>query len=113
MRQLLICGLDFSGKTTLIKNYSKALNQYYSSNKNAAQAPQPNVDKTNLYSEIFFTTPYINIEMINMPESQIPWIVYDMSGQVSSKCMEGLIRTFLISSLIKLQIGPNTEALDA
>ena len=29
----------------------------------------------------FYTTPYINIEKVFLPESSMPCIVYDMSGQ--------------------------------
>ena len=32
---------------------------------------------------MFCTTPYINIEKVMLPESSMPCVVYDMSGQVS------------------------------
>jgi GTPase SAR1 family protein len=53
-------GLDYSGKTTLIKRYKPIA-------ENSA--------------EYFTTTPYINIEQITLPFSNMPCVVYDMSGQ--------------------------------
>ena len=32
---------------------------------------------------MFMTTPYINIEKIFLPDSSMPCVVYDLSGQVS------------------------------
>jgi GTPase SAR1 family protein len=54
-----LIGLDYSGKTTLIKRYK----------------PIPENS-----AEYFFTTPYINIEKITLPFSNLPCVVYDMSG---------------------------------
>ncbi len=58
-KQLLLIGLDYSGKTTLIKRF-KTLPE------NTA--------------EFYHTTPYINIEKITLPFSNTPCVVYDMSG---------------------------------
>jgi len=57
--QLLMIGLDYSGKTTLIKRFKKI--------------PEHT-------AEYFHTTPYINIENINLPFSSKPCVVYDLSG---------------------------------
>lgn len=59
-KQLLIIGLDYSGKTTLIKRF-KAM-------------PETT-------AEFFTTTPYINIEKITLPFSNSACVVYDLSGQ--------------------------------
>ena len=90
MKQMLICGLDYSGKTTFIKNYCNDLNQYVLNNRTAqqraaeaaakGQGGQRESDSPMMNCEMFTTTPYINIEKIMMSDSQIPWIVYDMSG---------------------------------
>ena len=53
-------GLDYSGKTTLIKHYKKI--------------PEST-------AEYFHTTPYLNIENVKMPSSTQQCVVYDMSGQ--------------------------------
>ena len=60
-KQLLIVGLDYSGKSTLIKRVKTIP-------ENSA--------------EFFTTTPYINIEKITLPFSNLPCVVYDLSGQV-------------------------------
>jgi len=56
---MLVVGLDYSGKTTFIKNCKKL----------------PEGGK-----EFYTTTPYLNLDMINLP-SGAPCIVYDLSGQ--------------------------------
>jgi len=58
-KQLLLIGLDYSGKTTLIKKFKKIAENSY---------------------EYYFTTPYINIEKITLPFSNMQCVVYDMSG---------------------------------
>ena len=58
-KQLLLLGLDYSGKTTLIKRF------------------KPIPENT---AEFYHTTPYINIEKITLPFSNMPCVVYDMSG---------------------------------
>ncbi|CDW87057.1 adp-ribosylation factor-like protein 6 [Stylonychia lemnae] len=58
--QLLMIGLDYSGKTTLIKRFKTIP-------ENSA--------------EFFHTTPYINIEKITLPFSSKACVVYDLSGQ--------------------------------
>ena len=64
MRKLLLCGLDNSGKTTLLKRYKK------------------DVQKDQV--EMITSTPFINVEKIELPFSKQECIVYDMSGQVST-----------------------------
>lgn len=59
-KQLLLIGLDYSGKTTMIKRFK--------------QIPENS-------AEYFFTTPYLNIEKITLPFSNMPCVVYDVSGQ--------------------------------
>eukprot|EP00347_Sterkiella_histriomuscorum_P012090 403369929 len=59
-QQLLLIGLDYAGKTTLIKRFKTIP-------ENSA--------------EYFHTTPYINIEKITLPFSNSPCVVYDLSGQ--------------------------------
>ena len=34
-----------------------------------------------MFTDFFFTTPYINIEEVNLPQNNTYCIVYDMSGQ--------------------------------
>ena len=63
MWKLLLVGLDYSGKTTLLKKFKKDVL--------AGQA------------EMITTTPFINVEKITLPFSQDECIVYDLSGQVS------------------------------
>ena len=62
MAKLLVVGLDYSGKTTLVKCYKGALNE------NEA--------------DYFTTTPYINVEKVKLPKTNQECIVLDMSGQV-------------------------------
>ena len=64
VRKLLLCGLDGSGKTTMIKKYNKK-----------------EIREGN--SELIMSTPFINCEMIELP-SLNKCLVYDMSGQVSA-----------------------------
>ena len=61
-KQMLLIGLDYSGKSTLIKRF-KAMPE------NSA--------------EFYHTTAYLNIEKITLPFSNLPCVVYDVSGQVS------------------------------
>ena len=62
-KQLLLVGLDGSGKTTLIKKFKEIPENSY---------------------EFYTSTPYINIERIKLTTSKLPYIVYDLSGQVIS-----------------------------
>ena len=80
-KQLLLCGLDFSGKTTLIKHYAQDLNEF--AGKAKRESETTNQSNPNFNSEMFTTTPYINIEKIKLPESSMDCVVYDLSGQVS------------------------------
>ncbi|TNV75364.1 hypothetical protein FGO68_gene13769 [Halteria grandinella] len=59
-RQLLLIGLDGSGKTTLIKHFKRIEENSY---------------------EFYTSTPYINIEKVTLPFSNLPCVVYDLSGQ--------------------------------
>ena len=86
-RQMLLIGLDGSGKTTLIKNYSKSLDEFHAeSNKSKKknkpdQAPYQEENKyNNEFAEFYQSTPYINLEKITLPHNQMPCVVYDMSG---------------------------------
>ena len=54
-------GLDGSGKTTLIKRFKHIPENSF---------------------EFYTTTPYINLEKVTLPFSNMPCIVYDLSGQV-------------------------------
>ena len=78
-RQMLLCGLDDSGKTTMIKNYASDLEKYASENK-GEKAGEKKQDNANRNQEMFYTTPYINIEKIKLPSANMPCIVYDISG---------------------------------
>ena len=60
MRKLLLVGLDYSGKTTLIKKFKCS----------------PIDDNT----ELIQTTSFMNLEKITLPKSSTPCLVYDMSG---------------------------------
>ena len=91
-KQMLLCGLDFSGKTTLIKKYASDLENYEATHSSAL-AKDKNQANPNANTEFFSTTPYLNIEKIALPESSMPCIVYDISGQVS------LLRNALIQSI--------------
>ena len=79
---MLLCGLDFSGKTTLIKKYASDLENYEATHTGLVK--DKNQASPNAFTEFFCTTPYLNIEKISLPESSMPCIVYDISGQVSS-----------------------------
>jgi GTPase SAR1 family protein len=61
-RQILLCGLDYSGKTTLIKQHIHQT------------LVKDGVD------ELVMTTPFINVEQFNFPSTNEPCILYDMSG---------------------------------
>jgi GTPase SAR1 family protein len=61
-RQILLCGLDFSGKTTLIKQYIHQL-----------------LIKDGV-EELVMTTPFLNVEKFDDPQTSEPCILYDMSG---------------------------------
>ena len=82
-KQLLLCGLDGSGKTTLIKQYSQDLNQYA-----AKQAALPILKKNddnenenpNKNTICYTSTPFISMEKVFLPESSMPCVVYDVSG---------------------------------
>ena len=65
-----MCGLDGSGKTTLIKRACDDLEKFAAANPGA---------ETN--SEMYTSTPFINMEKIVLPETSQPCVVYDMSGQ--------------------------------
>ena len=82
-RQMLICGLDYSGKTTLIKNYISDLDIYASKKENKPKGTpeEKKYDNTNRNQEMYYTTPYINIEKFNLPTHSMPCVVYDISGQ--------------------------------
>ena len=82
---MLLCGLDGAGKTTLIKHYSKALENYVASKADVQVSEEEQKRNENVIdnTEFYYTTPYINIEKIELPESSMPCIVYDLSGQVS------------------------------
>ena len=75
---MLLCGLDYSGKTTLIKKYCTDLNNYADKNNKAIVGG----DKPGPYAntEFYHTTPFINIEKILLPDSSMPCVVYDLSG---------------------------------
>lgn len=60
VKKMLLCGLDFSGKTTFIKKF-----------------------KNNPDEELCMTTPFLNLEKITLPLTNSQCLVYDMSGQVS------------------------------
>ncbi len=64
MPKILMVGLDYSGKTSLIKKFQKL---------DAGEA------------EFYMTTPYINIEKVRLPRCQKECIMIDMSGQVSAR----------------------------
>lgn len=66
--KLLLCGLDGSGKTTLIKRL---------------KADQIGKSAT----EIIMSTPFINAEKITLPSSNETCLVYDVSGQVRSSLL--------------------------
>ena len=71
---MLLCGLDGSGKTSMIKRYTKALDQFSTTNKDT-ENPFANV-------EFYTSTPFINMERIELPNSNNSiCVVYDVSGQ--------------------------------
>ena len=91
---MLLCGLDGSGKTTLIKNYSQALEEFYAEEESkkkqkkmfqagqaGGQGGQDNKGYNNEFAEFYQTTPYMNLEKIILTQSSMPCVVYDMSGQ--------------------------------
>ena len=87
---MLLCGLDGSGKTTLIKNYSQALEEFYAENKPkqkkegdqaAAQGGQDKKVYNNEFAEFYQSTPFMNLEKITLMQNSMPCVVYDMSGQ--------------------------------
>lgn len=61
MRKVLLCGLDYSGKTTLVKMFR---------NRDPNEA-----------SEFFTSTAFMNLEKVKLPGKAEPCLVYDMSGQ--------------------------------
>jgi len=65
LKKLLLCGLDYTGKTTLVKQFKGGILE----------------DS----AEFMMSTPFINLEKITLPYSQDTCLVYDMSGQVSPK----------------------------
>ena len=69
-RQILLCGLDFSGKTTMIKKFQVS---------GGATATLNNY--TDEISDLVMTTPFLNVEKIALPSTQEQCIVYDLSGQ--------------------------------
>ena len=78
---MLICGLDNSGKTTLIKKYCQDLDQFAAKNNKplvGGEKPSPYAN-----TEFYHSTPFINIEKILLPDGSMPCVVYDLSGQVS------------------------------
>ena len=84
-KQLLLCGLDYAGKTTLIKHYCTDLNDFASKSARELNAVRDvgSLSNPHLNSEMYTSTPYINIEKIKLPESSMDCVVYDLSGQVS------------------------------
>ncbi len=58
---MLVIGLDGAGKTTLVKRFKPIPDGTY---------------------EYYTSTPYINVEKINLPFHNVPCVIYDMSGQV-------------------------------
>ena len=91
---MLLCGLDGSGKTTLIKNYSQALEEFYAEEESkkkqkkifqagqaGGQGGQDNKGYNNEFADFYQTTPYMNLEKIILTQSSMPCVVYDMSGQ--------------------------------
>ena len=58
-KQLLLVGLDGSGKTTMIKRFKHIPENSF---------------------EFYTSTPFINIEKITLPSSNLPCVVYDISG---------------------------------
>jgi ADP-ribosylation factor-like protein 6 len=70
-RQLLLCGLDYSGKTTLIKHFMAAGGAL-----NSAQSIY-----TDDRSDMITTTAFMAVEKITLPFSSDQCIVYDLSGQ--------------------------------
>ena len=88
---MLLCGLDGSGKTTLIKKYCQDLEKYHAEHgpkgsqggvfANKDQEEEKKDKYGNRFAEFYHTTPYINIEKITLPDGSMPCVVYDMSGQ--------------------------------
>ena len=62
-KKLLVCGLDNSGKTTLVKKFNHS-----------------QTDEDSLVT----TTPFINLDVITIPQTAEECLVYDLSGQVSN-----------------------------
>lgn len=60
-KQLLLIGLEGSGKTTLIKRWKHIPEDSY---------------------EFYTSTPYINVEKVKLQFTGMPCVVYDLSGQV-------------------------------
>lgn len=59
-KQLLLLGLDGAGKTTLVKRFKHIPETSY---------------------EYYTSTPYINLEKVTLPFSNLQCAVYDLSGQ--------------------------------
>lgn len=59
-KKMLLVGLDYSGKTTMIKKFASEIveNEF----------------------ELVMTTPFINLEKITLPHSNEQCLVFDMSG---------------------------------
>jgi hypothetical protein len=55
-RQILLCGLDYSGKTTMIKRF-----QFQGGNGTEANSYSDDV------SDIVMTTAFLGVERINLP----------------------------------------------
>jgi len=60
MRKVLLCGLDFSGKTTLVKKFR--------------------IREPNEANEFFTSTAFLNLEKVKLPGKAETCLVYDMSG---------------------------------
>lgn len=66
-RQFLLCGLDYSGKTTMIKRHV------------LQSGGKPSV-YTDEIADIITTTPFINVEQVKLSGTSEQAIVYDLSG---------------------------------
>ena len=75
-KNMLLCGLDYSGKTTLIKKYCQDLEMFAEKNQKVGGEKPGQFANT----EMYYTTPFINIEKITLPEGSMPCVVYDLSG---------------------------------
>ena len=56
------------------------MDTYASKHKPKEGEKKPEVEHKYKNCEVYFTTPYINIEKVNLPDSSMPCVVYDLSG---------------------------------